>query len=70
MIDEELLSSIEEQEDRHNAVAKLIELGRKKNFVTYDDILLFFPEAEQDGILLLLLLPLVLQLLLEIPFYS
>jgi hypothetical protein len=30
MIDEELLSSIEEQEDRHNAVAKLIELGRKK----------------------------------------
>ena len=25
MIDEELLSSIEEQEDRHNAVAKLIE---------------------------------------------
>ncbi len=48
MIDEELLSSIEEQEDRHNAVAKLIELGRKKNFVTYDDILLFFPDAEQD----------------------
>jgi RNA polymerase primary sigma factor len=48
MIDEELLSSIEEQEDRHNAVAKLIELGRKKTFVTYDDILQFFPEAEQD----------------------
>ena len=48
MIDEELLSSIEEKEDRHNAVAKLIELGRKKTFVTYDDILLFFPEAEQD----------------------
>jgi RNA polymerase primary sigma factor len=48
MIDEQLLSSIEEQEDRHNAVAKLIELGRKKTFVTYDDILQFFPEAEQD----------------------
>ena len=48
MIDEELLSSIEEKEDRHNAVAKLIELGRKKSFVTYDDILLFFPDAEQD----------------------
>jgi len=48
MIDEELLTSIEEKEDRHNAVAKLIELGRKKSFVTYDDILLFFPEAEQD----------------------
>jgi RNA polymerase primary sigma factor len=48
MIDEELLSSIEEKEDRHNAVAKLIELGRKKSYVTYDDILLFFPDAEQD----------------------
>ena len=48
MIDEELLTSIEEKEDRHNAVAKLIELGRKKSYVTYDDILHFFPEAEQD----------------------
>jgi RNA polymerase primary sigma factor len=48
MIDEELLSSIEEKEDRHNAVAKLIELGHRKSFVTYDDILQFFPEAEQD----------------------
>lgn len=48
MIDEELLTSIEEKEDRHNAVAKLLELGRQKSFVTYDDILLFFPEAEQD----------------------
>ena len=48
MIDEQMLISIEEQEDRHNAVAKLIELGRKKTFVTYDDILKFFPEAEQD----------------------
>ena len=48
MIDEQLLTSIEEKEDRHNAVASLIELGRQKTFVTYDDILNFFPEAEQD----------------------
>ena len=48
MIDEELLTSLEEQEDRHNAVARLIELGRQQSFVTYDDILKFFPEAEQD----------------------
>jgi RNA polymerase primary sigma factor len=48
MIDEELLTSIEEQEDRHSAVASLIELGRQKTYVTYDDILQFFPEAEQD----------------------
>ncbi len=48
MIDEELLTSIEEDEERHNAVAKLIELGRQKSFVTYDDILQFFPDVEQD----------------------
>ena len=48
MIDEELLTSIEEKEERHNSVASLIELGRKKTFVTFDDILNFFPEAEQD----------------------
>lgn len=48
MIDEELLNAIEDQEDEHPAVARLIELGRKKGFVTIDDILHFFPEAEQD----------------------
>jgi RNA polymerase primary sigma factor len=48
MIDEELLTSIEEKEERHKSVASLIELGRKKTFVTFDDILNFFPEAEQD----------------------
>jgi RNA polymerase primary sigma factor len=48
MIDEELLNSLEEHEDRHNAVAQLLELGRQKTFVTYDDILTFFPDAEQD----------------------
>jgi RNA polymerase primary sigma factor len=49
MIDEELLSAIEEREDvEHPAVAQLIELGRQKSFVTIDDILHFFPEAEQD----------------------
>ena len=48
MIDEQLLTSIEEKEERHKSVASLIELGRKKTFVTFDDILNFFPEAEQD----------------------
>jgi RNA polymerase primary sigma factor len=46
MIDEELLHDIDEQE--HPAIARLIELGRQKSFVTIDDILSFFPEAEQD----------------------
>ena len=47
MIDEELLNDIEEQ-DEHPAIARLIDLGRQKSFVTIDDILSLFPEAEQD----------------------
>ena len=47
MIDEELLHDIEEQ-DEHPAIARLIELGRQKTYVTIDDILGFFPDAEQD----------------------
>jgi RNA polymerase primary sigma factor len=48
MINEDLLTSIEDQDDVSNAVARLIELGRQKSYVTYDDILHLFPEAEQD----------------------
>ncbi len=49
MIDEELLNEIDENEgDGHPAIARLIELGRQKSFVTIDDILSLFPEAEQD----------------------
>ncbi len=48
MIDEDLLSAIEDHDDDHPAVARLIELGRQKSYVTIDDILSFFPEAEQD----------------------
>jgi len=29
-------------------MARLIELGRQKKYVTIDDILHFFPEAEKD----------------------
>jgi len=45
-IDEALLREIED--DEYSPVARLIELGRQKGYVTIDDILLFFPEAEQD----------------------
>ena len=48
MIDEELLNAIEEREDEHPALARMIDMGRKKGYVTIDDILSFFPEAEQD----------------------
>jgi len=47
MIDDELLNSLEEQEE-HGAIARLIELGRQKGFVTIDDIMHLFPEAEHD----------------------
>ncbi len=39
---------VEEDEDEFSAIARLIELGRTKSYVTIDDILHFFPEAEQD----------------------
>ena len=47
MIDEELLNDINDR-DEHPAIARLIEMGRQKSYVTIDDILGFFPEAEQD----------------------
>jgi RNA polymerase primary sigma factor len=59
MIDESFLSAIEKIEDSplvedHNndhdlsAISQLLEIGRKKGFVTIDDILSVFPDAEQD----------------------
>ena len=39
---------IVDDEEEYPAIARLIELGRQKSFVTLDDILHFFPEAEQD----------------------
>lgn len=35
-------------EKEYPLIAQLIKLGRKKSYVTIDDILRFFPEAEQD----------------------
>jgi RNA polymerase primary sigma factor len=46
-MDDELIHVIEEEEE-YPAIARLIELGRQKTYVTIDDILNFFPEAEQD----------------------
>ncbi|MFZ5909969.1 MAG: sigma-70 family RNA polymerase sigma factor [Chloroflexota bacterium] len=39
---------IADEEEEFPAIARLIELGRQKSYVTLDDILHFFPEAEQD----------------------
>src|SRR5512136_3108680 len=37
-----------EEDEEYSAIARLIELGRQKTYVTIDDILGFFPDAEQD----------------------
>lgn len=44
---EELITVVDDEEE-YPAIARLIELGRQKSYVTIDDILHFFPEAEQD----------------------
>jgi RNA polymerase primary sigma factor len=48
MIDKELIDALENRDEEHPSIARLIELGRKKSYVTIDDILTFFPEAETD----------------------
>ncbi len=44
-IEKPLLLDVEEE---YSPVARLIELGRRKKYVTIDDILHVFPEAEKD----------------------
>lgn len=48
MIDDEMIQNIGEREEENSAIARLIEIGRQKSYVTIDDILIFFPEAETD----------------------
>jgi RNA polymerase primary sigma factor len=43
-----LINVVDEEEEEYPAIARLIEIGRQKSFVTIDDILHFFPDAEQD----------------------
>jgi RNA polymerase primary sigma factor len=47
-MDFEHMVMVEEQEKEHPALARLVDLGRQKGFVTIDDIIKFFPDAEQD----------------------
>jgi len=48
IIDDKILEDIKADGTEYSPVARLIELGRKKTYVTIDDILNFFPEAERD----------------------
>jgi RNA polymerase primary sigma factor len=41
-------SLLVELKEEYSPIARLIELGRQKKYVTIDDILRFFPEAEKD----------------------
>jgi RNA polymerase primary sigma factor len=43
-----IINIVEDDDEEYPAIARLIELGRQKSYVTIDDILHFFPEAEQD----------------------
>ncbi|MBI3361068.1 MAG: RNA polymerase sigma factor [Chloroflexi bacterium] len=43
-----LIEEIIAAEEENPAINQLLELGRERGLVTYDDILRFFPEAERD----------------------
>jgi RNA polymerase primary sigma factor len=48
VIDDNILEEISGKGEDYSPVAQLIQLGRQKTYVTIDDILNFFPEAERD----------------------
>ena len=49
VLDEKMLENMQNNQDGSYApIARLIELGREKKYVTIDDILNFFPEAERE----------------------
>lgn len=47
-MDKPIINLLDDEDEEYPAIARLIELGRQKSYVTIDDILQFFPEAEQD----------------------
>ena len=48
VIDDNILEEIHGDDGDYSPVARLIALGRQKTYVTIDDILSIFPEAERD----------------------
>jgi RNA polymerase primary sigma factor len=48
VIDDNILDEINGKGEDFSPVAQLIQLGRQKTYVTIDDILNYFPEAERD----------------------
>ena len=47
-MEEELVNFNNEDYENDSAISQLVEFGRQKSVVTIDDILRFFPDAEQD----------------------
>ena len=47
-MEEDLLNIGTEDDESYSAISQLVEYGRQKSIVTIDDILRFFPDAEQD----------------------
>lgn len=47
-MDKSLIHDVEDDDEEYSAIARLIDYGRQKSFITIDDILHFFPDAEQD----------------------
>ena len=47
-MNDELININADDDENYSAIARLIELGRQKTYVTIDDILHIFPDAEQD----------------------
>lgn len=47
-MDNPLINVVDEEDEEYPAIARLLELGRQKTYITIDDILHFFPDAEQD----------------------
>jgi RNA polymerase primary sigma factor len=45
---DDVLINVVDEDEEYPAIARLIEFGRTKSYVTIDDILHFFPDAEQD----------------------
>lgn len=48
IIDREMLSSIDETEETISVIGQIIKIGREKGYVSFDDILTHFPEAEEN----------------------
>ena len=48
IIDERLIEVLAEEKDDPTALARLVKFGRKKGFITIDDIVKFFQRAETE----------------------